>query len=53
MQSAIAKVLIAMLTSNALQNVFLTLAEHYAAKTDNKIDDELVAALKKALAPQA
>ena len=38
-----------LLTNKAAQKLFVKMAEHFAAKTDNDIDDRMVSTAKKAL----
>jgi hypothetical protein len=47
---AILKTLLtSLLTEKALKAIFIRVAEHFAAKTENKIDDQIVADIKAAL----
>ncbi|WP_164518232.1 hypothetical protein [Pseudoalteromonas rubra] len=45
----IAKVLINVLTSKAVKAVFIALAEHLVKQTDNKLDDQLLRQVKRAV----
>ncbi|QBJ00808.1 hypothetical protein [Pseudoalteromonas phage GXT1010] len=50
MLSTIGKYLaVKLLTETFIKRVFLATADHLAQKTDNKLDDEVVGALKDAL----
>ena len=49
MKSIILSVVVKLLTEKFLTEAFVHVAEHLAAKTKNKLDDKLVASIKKAL----
>lgn len=50
MNAVIVNMILNGLSSKAVQEVFLAIAEHYVKQTDNKFDDELLVAVRQALA---